>query len=129
MTRAALAVAALSLGLAACGPPPEPTFANVQARVFTKSCAFSTCHGAFLPEEGMSLSEGQAYGAVVNVESRTNPGRFRVVPSDPDDSVLYQALLGPVGPDLDRMPNDRPALDAERIQLVREWIEQGAQEN
>lgn len=129
MTRAAAATAGLLLGLGACGPPPEPTFANVQSLVFTKSCAFSTCHGPFLPEEGMSLAEGQAYRAIVNVESRTNPGQLRVVPFDPDNSILYQALHGPVGADLGRMPNDRPALEAQRIQLVHDWIEQGAQEN
>jgi len=129
MTRAGAAIAGLSVWLGACGPPPEPTFTNVQSLVFTRSCAFSTCHGAFLPEQGMSLSDGQAYGAIVNVESRTTPGRFRVVPFDPDDSLLYQALLGPVSADLGRMPNDKPALDAQRIQLVHDWIEQGAQEN
>lgn len=129
MRRAIAAIAGLAPWLGGCGPPPEPTFTNVQALVFTKSCAFSTCHGAFLPEQGMSLSEGQAYRAIVNVESKTNPGRFRVVPSDPDNSILSQALLGPVGTDLGRMPKDNPALDAQRIQLVHDWIEQGAPEN
>ena len=129
MRRAGAAIAGVVLWAGACGPPPEPTFTNVQALVFTRSCAFSTCHGAFLPEQGMSLSEGQAYRAIVGVESKTTPGRFRVVPSDPDGSLLYQALLGPVNADLARMPNDRPALDAQRIQLVHDWIEQGAPEN
>jgi hypothetical protein len=128
MMRPGAAIAGAVLWLGAC-EPPEPTFANVQELVFTRSCAFSTCHGPFLPEQGMSLAEGQAYGATVNVESRTNPGQLRVVPFDPDASILYQALQGPVGTELSRMPNDRPPLDAQRIQLVREWIEQGAQEN
>jgi len=129
MRRAGAIVAGVALWLDACGPPPEPTFANVQALVFTRSCAFSTCHGAFLPEQGMSLAEGQAYRAIVNVESKNAPGQPRVVPSDPDNSILYQALLGPVNADLGRMPKDKPALDAQRIQLVHDWIEQGAQEN
>jgi hypothetical protein len=77
----------------------------------------------------MSLADGRAHASTVNVESVTNPGQLRVVPFDPDASVLYQALLGPVGPDLSRMPNDRPALDAQRIQLVRDWIAQGAQDD
>ena len=87
------------------------------------------CHGGLLPEQGMSLSEGRSYASIVGVESATTPGQLRVVPSDPDASILYQALLGPVGPDLGQMPSDRPALDAQRIQLVRDWIAAGAPEN
>ena len=127
--RAVIATVAWALLGAACGPPPEPTFTNVQQLVFTRSCAFSTCHGAFLPEQGMSLVEGRSYASIVGVESVTTPGQLRVVPSDPDASILYQALLGPVGPDLGRMPSERPALDDQRIQLVRDWIAAGAPED
>lgn len=59
------------------------------------------------------------------MESAGSPGNTLVIPGDPDNSYLVRKLEG--GPDIagDQMPPGG-ALDAERLQLVRDWIEAGA---
>ena len=48
-----------------------------------------------------------------------------VVPGDPEGSVLYQRLLGQGGP---VMPPSGPLPDSQ-IQLIYDWIKQGAKNN
>jgi hypothetical protein len=109
--------------------PPEPTLSYLQDEVFSATCAFSSCHGAVAPQKGLSLMPGRTYAAVVNQDSTTSPGIKRVAPGDPDGSLLLQAVLGIAPNNVRRMPLNAPALDATRIQMLREWIAAGAPDN
>jgi hypothetical protein len=63
---------------------------------------------------------------LVDVPSVEVPGLHRVAPGEPDNSYLVQKIEGraAVG---DQMPLGGPSLDAEQINLIRQWIAAGAQ--
>ncbi|MBK6342292.1 MAG: hypothetical protein IPF41_06810 [Flavobacteriales bacterium] len=84
-----------------------------------------TCHP---PMGGMDLSEGEAYMSLVGVESTNHAPAVRVVPGDPEASVLWNKVsftevygLG--------MPPDGNVLSADELATIRDWIEQGALNN
>ncbi len=113
--------------LGADGPDPDaPTLANVQARVFDQSCALSGCHsGAYAPA-GLDLRAGEAHANLVSVRSREVPTLFRVSPGDPGGSYLVMKITGADGIVGGRMPLGRDPLSQAQIDLVTEWIRQGA---
>ncbi len=107
----------------------EPTIGAIQTEVFDGSCAFGSCHGSPTFEADLDLETSAAQSCVnlVGVESAENPGEMRVIAGDPDNSLLYQALLTEIG-DVRVMPpggaNDR--LPDNEIEAIRQWIEDGA---
>ncbi|MDX1515770.1 MAG: hypothetical protein R3288_02965, partial [Woeseiaceae bacterium] len=102
-----IAAALTATTLAACGggsgeglsPPAPPmafgpNFSEIQANVFTPTCATSGCHlGAGAPQ-GLILDAANSYGLLVNVASSEVPQILRVAPNDPDNSYLVQKLDG-----------------------------------
>lgn len=104
-----------------------PTLQNVQAEVFNSSCAFSGCHQGAGSSGNLALEDGAAFANLVGIASDGVPTATRVVPADPDASYLILKLEAGEGIVGDQMPS--APLDAERIQLVRDWIAQGAQDN
>ncbi len=104
-----------------------PTLTNVQAEVFDKSCAFSTCHGEGGGSGELSLLPGVSRVNLVDVPSDGDPTQLRVVPADPDNSYLIKKMEGAADIVDDPMP--AVPLEADRIQLVRDWIAEGAQDN
>jgi hypothetical protein len=123
----------LALALLACNGDKSsstgaPTLSDVQAQVFTPSCAYATCHAA-PGASGLVLEDGASYDALVNVDSADNPGHTFVIPGNSADSYLMHKLNG--GPDITgfQMPNTGVPLDADLIQLVADWIDDGAQDN
>ena len=127
----------LLLGLLACGPTSEaemeseaaenlePTLENIQKNLFSPRCSNAACHGGDNPVRELNLSEGNAYDALVNVESTT--GQIHVIPGDPENSLLYQIIQESVGY-VRQMP---PGYDVEEadVALVKAWIEAGAANN
>ncbi len=107
----------------------EATFSAVQSQIFTASCAFSGCHGGASPAQGMNLSAGQAYAAIVNVSSNQRPSLDRIEPGDPDNSYLLRKVNG--GPDIagSRMPLGGAQLSQALRDLLRDWIQAGAPNN
>mgnify|MGYP003341018704 FL=1 len=100
------------------------SYTNVQAEIFTASCAFSSCHASTSP---LNLEDGAAYDNIVDKESIDNPGNTFVVPGDAEGSYLYKKcvpaddIIGGV------MPEGEPdGLDDERLALLKEWIDAGA---
>ena len=105
-----------------------PTFSQVQQQVFTPNCALSGCHAGADPAQGMNLSSGQAYSNIVNVPSNEVPSLDRIEPGEPDNSYLIHKIEGTaqVG---GRMPLGGGPLPNEFIQVIRDWISDGAQDN
>lgn len=152
MTRArmpgALAAAAIAaLALAACGGgsgegldasgrpigeggggggPAAPTFASLQAQVFTPRC--TGCHAGAGAPVGLRLDAGNSYAALVGVASGEVGSLQRVAPGRPDDSYLIHKLEGRAAVGA-RMPLGGPFLDDATIALVRQWIAAGALNN
>ena len=122
---ATLAVAVMT-GLSACGSDEiEPKLSAIQAEIFTPTCALSACHDSNSPENGLDLTEGNAYTNLVNVKSPEVLTSTRVIPGDPDNSLLLQAMLDSAPYPIRQMPRGRGSRD-EEIEAVREWIARGA---
>src|SRR5262245_11596596 len=118
------AVAALS------GPPPAVSFASDVQPIFTASCAaVSGCHTGSFPAQGMNLSSGMAYAAIVRVASLEVPSLDRVAPGDPANGYLVRKING--GPSIlgARMPLGGPFLTSAEIALITNWVQQGAPNN
>lgn len=107
---------------------PATTLTEIQEAIFTPSCAVSGCHSGGSPAAGQNLSEGQSFDNLVNVPSSQDSSLTRVIPGNPDDSLLVQKVEGtqPVG---QRMPLGGTPLSNAEIQMIRDWIEAGAEDN
>lgn len=115
-----------------CAPPPgaTATFATLQRRIFTPSCAMLSCHGAG-NAGGLTLAAGAARANLVGVPPSNGAalaaGLLRVAPGDPDRSFLLRKLAGTLGPDEGQsMPRVGAQLPPALIDLVRRWIAAGA---
>lgn len=107
----------------------QPTLTSIQSNIFSVNCALSGCHAGASPQQGMNLSEGQAFSNIVNVRSNEVPSLFRVEPGNPEDSYLFMKITGATGIVGSRMPLGRSPLSSEEIETIRQWIEDGAQNN
>lgn len=104
-------------------PPPEPTFTNVQ-EIFNGSCGGSDCHISS-PQSGVQLnnydnvmeSEGVQYGELVVQEgdAEGSPLVDKIESNNPEFGV--------------RMPEGGPYLSDDEIELIKEWINDGAEDN
>jgi hypothetical protein len=105
----------------------NPSFANDVQTIFSNSCALATCHNVATAQAGLDLSNGAAYANTVNVASTSEPNFNRVQPSDADNSYIVIKLEGRqnVG---GRMPASGSLSNAQ-IQTIKNWINQGAQNN
>jgi hypothetical protein len=132
-----------------------PTFANVYSQVISKNgCAVAQCHGAFSLGNLKMDSRASAYKNLVGQKAAgpcitdagstpdgamtPNPGanttvcgcapsgKTRVVPGNPDDSLLVQKLSDNTSCG-DRMPPTGLPLSEEAIDLVTKWIAAGAE--
>ncbi len=103
------------------------SFANQVQPIFTTNCVNAGCHpGGGAP---FSLRAGESYRELVNQDASGGPcrGQKRVLPRDPANSVLVKRLEGSTCGNL--MPLGGSPLPAASIQLIRDWISQGAQNN
>src|SRR5882762_3125963 len=109
------------------------SFANNVQSVFTANCI--GCHSGTGAPEGMSLANGVAYGAIVNVAAGEVAALKRVRPYLPDSSYLVhkiQGTQGTVGGSGARMPlgcSGGNCLPNATINTIRNWILQGANNN
>ena len=69
----------------------------------------------------------KARANLVDRDSNEEAGKKLVVPGKPDESLLYLLLKGPVG-SIDQMPQGSK-LDAARVEAIRKWIADGAEDN
>jgi hypothetical protein len=107
--------------------PTQATLQQIQDAIFTPRCAIGTCHDSGSAAQNLDLSAGASYSQLVNVPSVDAAGVFRVDPGKPDDSFLVIKVQGPPPPgEGSQMPLAGPLLSADQIQLIRNWILEGA---
>ena len=107
------------------GPAPlEATFESIQENVFTPIC--TQCHIGAQAPVGLRLDAESSYAMLVNTPSGEVPGLRRVQPGNPDASYLIQKLQGTAAVGA-RMPLNNPALPQSTIDIIRQWIANGAQ--
>lgn len=103
---------------------------NIQS-IFTANCA--GCHngvGSSLPGV-QDLRSGHAFAAIVGVQAIESAGLKKVLPFVPDSSYLVHKIQGtqllpPANGSGVRMPAGSPPLSKGQINLIRNWILQGA---
>ena len=103
------------------------TFSRDIQPIFNVNCALSGCHVIY-HETGLDLRQGESYANLVSVPSKNNAPRKRVVPGDPDSSVLYLKVTGDPSTG-DRMPLDASPLGSAPIDDIKTWIFEGAENN
>lgn len=112
---------------APAGGGPALTFAQVQATIFTPSCAKSGCHVSGVAAGGMILEAGRSYGQIVGRPSQESPLLARVQPGDPERSYLFKKVRGDGDISGARMPKDGPPfLSAAELDGLAAWIRAGA---
>lgn len=97
--------------------------------LFNNNCVF--CHMTGAESGGLNLEPGISYGQLVGVPSAQSPLN-RVEPGEPSNSYLVHKLEGThldVGGEGDLMPLGGMPLTADQLRLIRQWIEEGAQDN
>jgi hypothetical protein len=144
MSRRTLTLAVVAgIALAGCdesvanlvGPTPElrPAFSSIQKQIFETDDssgrpACVQCHnaGGQFFAGGLNLEQAVAYGNLVNVASRDKPGETRVIPGDAESSYLIHKLEGRSTIAGARMPFSGPYLTAGQIDVIKQWIDEGA---
>lgn len=104
----------------------QPAGASFRADVqpiFSSRCAVPGCHIQPSPQAGCDLSVGPSYANIVGVPAIVFGPGFRVAPGSPDASVLYRLV------NAGTMPAQGGPLTPKQIETIREWIEDGAQDN
>jgi len=107
----------------------DVSFSSQVQPIFTSSCALSGCHSGSNPTGGQDLSAGKAYNNIVSKASTEVPGYFRVKPFSSDSSYLYMKITGDSRITGVRMPNGGAPLSQSNIQTIKNWIDEGAQNN
>ena len=112
-------------------PPPPPTgssfgpnFSEIQANVFTPTCATSTCHAGGSPSAGLNLEAANSYAMIVGVASSQESGLQLVNPTNPDQSYLIQKMEGTANTGQVMPPSG--SIEQADIDVVRQWITDGA---
>ena len=139
----------VSFGCSSGEPSSANSFTKVYAEVIRPQCNNDFCHfnGVSIRYSALDLSSKvRAYSSLVGLPCMgpaCSQSGMRVVPGQPGQSIMYQKLL-PSPPCGIQMPADSttfstngtselkfsgPALSADQLQLVHDWIQQGAQYN
>ncbi len=124
-------IAAVNAALNGCPTPAPVTLVELQATIFSPRCAVAFCHDAASASGSLVLTEGTSYAQLVSVTPTVplaaQAGLLRVDPGHPDNSFLVVKVLGPPPGEGSPMPLTGDPLTSDQIQLIRDWILQGAQ--
>ncbi len=109
--------------------PDEPV--DYETQVFPViNTACGACHGTLglgeltLSDEAGVLTPESVHAAIAEVSAYKNPEKLLVLSGSEVDSYFVDVLLQRDAP---LMPAGGPALEEDSIQLVRCWVEQGAE--
>lgn len=105
------------------GPALVATFDSIQQNVLTPEC--TVCHAGANAPLGLRLDAANSFGLLVGVASVEVPSLLRVDPGRPDASYLIQKLEGTAAVG-ERMPLGGPPLPQPTIDVIRQWIAEGA---
>jgi hypothetical protein len=104
----------------------QANFDSIQVNLFDQFC--TSCHIGATAPGGLRLDAANSFGLLVGVASAEVPALLRVEPGNPADSYLIRKLEGTASVG-GRMPLNGPALQPSDIDVVRQWITDGAQRN
>lgn len=102
-----------------------PNFSEIQASIIGPSCATTGCHLGAAAPQGLRLDNANSYGMLVGVASTESSSILRVAVGNPNNSYLIQKLEGTASVGA-QMPLGAPALEQATIDVIRQWISDGA---
>lgn len=107
----------------------NPSFSQDVFEIFTRrGCTASNCHGS--GQGGLTMtSASNAYGNLVDQPASGRAGETLVVPGNAAASYLVKKLEGASGIAGARMPLGGQPLDNIDLTNVKNWINQGANNN
>jgi hypothetical protein len=100
----------------------DPVFVYYTGSTYESCTTVGVCHGGGNPGAGLSMVDATtAYAELFGVASTTElcDGTVRVVPGQPEQSCLILFYEG-------RLRDELEWVETTEIDLVREWIAQGA---
>jgi uncharacterized protein YjdB len=104
------------------------SFASEIQPILTSRC--TSCHNDVLRSGELSLASGSSYTGLIYVDASGAQGERRVVPLSVGDSYLARKVDPGASPvNGVRMPYNGSPLTASQLQLIRDWIAQGAMNN
>ncbi len=111
-------------------PVDSNTFLGLHTYVFNPSCNQPACHdGTFEPDFRTVQS---AYNTLVLHPVKKNfpvdPVSYRVTPGDPQQSMMYRRITEHNPPNFERMPSSGNPLPDNLVQLIENWILDGARD-
>jgi hypothetical protein len=112
----------------------DATLSGVQAQVFSVGCAFSSCHDTGSPAANLDLTADDIHAELMDHQVLASTDLPLVDPGNADGSWLYK-ILAECAPKagettVSHMPRNSPTLlDPELVAGVRDWIDDGAQDN
>ena len=111
-------------------PVDSNSFLGIHTYILSSSCNQPNCHdGTFEPDYRTVQS---AYSTLVfhSVKKNfpTNPVPYRVTPGDPAQSMIYRRITEHNPPNFERMPSSGNQLPDNLINLIKNWIEDGARD-
>ena len=115
--------------VARSGPPPAVSFGGDVQPIFSARCAVPLCHSGATPTQGLDLSPGRSYAAIVSRPSTERPDLKIVDPGAPATSYLEWKISGaPAGQSIlgSPMPLTGGPLPAAEQAIIRAWIAEGA---
>ena len=133
----------ISIFIAACGssstntsssattsiPPSEVSFSQDIQAIFNLNCVI--CHQGTRASGDLNLEPNAAYHNIVNIDSMQSSMKL-VSPSNSENSYLWHKLDGThvdVGGSGVQMPYNSPPLTQHKLDMIRKWIDEGAQDN
>ena len=108
---------------------PTVSFGAEVQPIFNARCALPACHTGAFPTQGLDLSPGRSYAAIVGRPSTERPELKLVDPRTTATSYLAWKISGaPVGQTIlgSPMPLTGGPLSPAEQATIRTWIEQGA---
>ena len=106
------------------GTTLQANFTSIQDNVLTPIC--TTCHTGAGAPQGLRLDSTNSYALLVGVASQEQPAFQRVAAGDPNNSYLIKKLEGTAAVG-GRMPLGGTPLAQADIDVIRQWITDGAQ--
>jgi hypothetical protein len=101
-----------------------PTLDEIQAAIFSPTCATAGCHTGAAASAGLDLSDADtSHAALVGMPS--SQGTLLVAPTLPGDSYLVHKIEGNQAAG-QRMPLAAAPLSQPEIDAIRQWIADGA---
>lgn len=101
--------------------------------IFAASCGSAgQCHNTSPGQAQLSLTTASAYAQLVNIDSTQCAGVKRVKPGDPGASHMYLKVktAQSCAPGTTRMPPPpNTSLQGAKIDLIADWIKEGAKDN